>query len=195
MRTKGSGWSGNNPPPANGQSPKPCQGSLVAARRALLMKKTSDSRSPWIYDRVNRSNGVLRYSEQPQVLERPYPDQASLRTLSRKDQRARVGDSDRPLDPSKPTRLWKSQVRLLAEQRLAEDEAEELVLELNMAMEDGDLEQISLLTKQLDELANGICKKKTEKAAKDQTDKLKQARTHTSVLGFVRMLRSVEEED
>ena len=159
------------------------------------MKETSDARSPWIYDRVSRSNGQLRYSEQPQFLERPYPDQASLRTLSREDQRARVGDSDRPLKPSKPTRQWKSQVKLLAEQRLAEDETEELVFELNMAMKEGDLERISLLAKQLDELANGICKKKTEKAAKDEAEKLKQARTSNSVLDFVRRLRIVEEED
>jgi hypothetical protein len=52
-------------------------------------------------------------------------------------QRARVGDSTRILKPSKPTKLWRSHVRLLAEQRLAEDEAEELVSELEVAMKEG----------------------------------------------------------
>ena len=90
--------------------------------------------------------------------QRPYPNQASLRTLSRLTQRARVGDSTRRLRLSKPTQLWRNRLGLLAKQRLAEEEAKELSEKLIVAMRDDDLALIELLAGQIGEIANGICK-------------------------------------
>jgi hypothetical protein len=162
------------------------------------MTQTRDPRSPWLYNRISRSDrsGSLSCSPPPYTLQFPYPDLPSLRTLSRPAQRARVGDLSRPLKPSKPSKLWQNHVRLLAEQRLAEDEAEELGTELGLAMRDGDLESITLLTRQMDELANGIYKmsvSKSKSPKKEQGDE--EVRTGDSVLDFVRMLRSMEEEE
>ena len=116
------------------------------------------------------------------------PDIASLRNLSRDDQRARVGDSTRQIKNSKPAKLWRSHVRPLTEQRLADDEAEELVSELNIAMKEGDLEGIKFLTERVDGLANGICKMDVSKESAESYP-----RPSNSVVDFARRLRSVEE--
>ena len=217
MRTKSSSRPASKLISNNGQSVPPSQGALIAARSALLKATTSDPRSPLVFDRIDRSNGLLQDSPETQVLDRPYPRLPSLRHLSRDDQRARVGDSDRPLKTSKPSRLWKSHVKMTAEERLAEDEAEELVSEMNEAMGVGDLELVDLLSKQLDEISNGIFKVGAEKgaeqnvnvddlkperkvsavqAARQKVDDLKPARRiSNSVLGFVKKLRRVAEED
>ena len=158
------------------------------------MTQTGDLRSPRICIRLNRSDGMLQYTQQLDVLERPYPDLASLRTFSREDQRARVSDPQRPIKPSKPTKVWKSHVRLLAEQRLAEDEIEELLRELGVAMKYGDLEWIQLLTRQIDELANGINKMNVRKCVTEKPVD-QRYRSGPSVLDLVRRLRSFEDEE
>jgi hypothetical protein len=171
--------------------------SLISARRALLMQQTTDPRSPWLYGRIDRRSYNISHVQSLTALQRPYPNRASLRTLSRLAQRARVGDSTRRLRLSKPTRLWRNRVGLLAEQRLAEEEAEELVDELIVAMRDSDLALVELLARQIGEIANGICKVSAEKAAeKDQRAVLaeREVRAIDSVLGFAMRLRGVRAE-
>jgi hypothetical protein len=93
--------------------------------------------------------------------------------------------------------LWRNRVGLLAEQRLAEGEAEELIGELIVAMRDGDLALIELLARQISEIANGICKVSVEKKAeKDQRAALaeREVRANDSVLGFAVRLRGVRAE-
>jgi hypothetical protein len=145
------------------------------------------------------------------LLPRPYPAAPviallaqTLDSLSRPAQRARVGCSTRPIKPSKPAKLWRSHVRLLAEQRLADDEADEVVKELEQAMKEGDLEGIGLLMRQIDELANGICKQKLETSTlvsrekeeeedKEERDAGAAPRLPNSMVDFVRRLRSEED--
>jgi hypothetical protein len=58
------------------------------------------------------------------------------------------------------------------------------------------LEGIGLLTRQIDELANGICKlsvSKSKSSPKNEADR--QIRTSDSVVDFVRRLRMEEEEE
>lgn len=206
--------SSQNSPSADSSSPSPSQ-SLIRARHTLLTTQTADPRSPFIYGGTNRHRGSISPSSSPSLfcpahlLPRPYPALLSLPldSLSRLAQRARVGCSTRPLKPSKPAKLWRSHVRLLAEQRLADDEAEELVKELELAMKEGDLEGIDLLMRQIDELANGICKQKPEtstlvrreKEEEEEEDKEKRdagreaPRPPNSMVDFVRRLRSEED--
>jgi hypothetical protein len=61
----------------------------------------------------------------------------------------------RRLDTATPT--------LKAHAAVAEGETEELVGELNVAMQDGDLALIELLARQIGEIANGICRESVEK--------------------------------
>ena len=86
---------------------------------------------------------------------------------------------------------------MLAEQRLAEEEAEELIGELMVAMRDGDIALIELLAGQIGEIANGICKvgveKKTEKYQRAVLAE-REVRASDSVLGFAMRLRGVSAE-
>jgi len=195
-KTRNSGESATTTTPMQTPSTNLSQ-SLISARRALLMQQTTDPRSPWLYGRTDRCSYHISHAQPLTALQRSYPNRASLRTLSRLAQRARVGDSTRRLRLSKPTRLWRNRVGLLAEQRLAEEEAEELVDELTIAMRDGDLALIELLAAQIGEIANVICKMSVEKKAeKDQRAVLveKEAWASDSVLGFAMRLRGVRAE-
>lgn len=80
---------------------------------------------------------------------------------------------------------------------MAEEEAEELVDELIVAMREGDLALVELLARQIGEIANRICKVSAEKAAeKDQRAVLaeREVRAIDSVLGFAMRLRGVRAE-
>jgi hypothetical protein len=161
------------------------------------MQQTTDPRSLWVYDRTDRRSYNISHVQSLTALQRPYPSLASLQTLSRLAQRARVGDSTRPLRLSKPTRLWRKRVGLLVEQRLAEEEARELIGELIGAMRDGDLALIELLAGQIGEITNGICKVSVEKKAeRDQRAVLaeREVMASDSVLGFAMRLRGVRAE-
>jgi hypothetical protein len=93
----------------------------------------------------------------------------------------------------------------LAERRLADDEADEVVKELEQAMKEGDLEGIGLLMRQIDELANGICKQKLEMSTlargekeeeeedKEERDVGEAPRPPNSMVDFVRRLRNEED--
>jgi hypothetical protein len=171
---------------------------LINARHTLLKTQTSDPRSSFVYDRTNRHSGHISPTSpsscSADFLQRPYPAALpSLGSISRAAQRARVGSPAHRLKPSKPVKLWRSHVRLLAEQQLADDEAEELVKELEQATKDGDLEGIRLLMGQIDELANGICKRRLEKGKlvgkeQEQRGTREAARSVSPMVDFVRRL-------
>ena len=93
--------------------------------------------------------------------------------------------------------LWRNRVGLLAEQRLAEEEAEELIGELIVAMRDGDLALIELLAGQIAEIANGRCKVGVEKKVEKDRQAIlaeREVRPSDSVLGFAMRLRGVRAE-
>jgi hypothetical protein len=171
--------------------------SLISARCTLLKQQTTDPRSSWLYSRTDRCSYDISHVQSLTALQLPYPNRASLRTLSRLAQRARVGDSTRRLQLSKPMQLWRNRVGLLAEQRLAEEEAEELIGELIVAMRDGDLALIELLAGQIAEIANGRCKVGVEKKVEKDRQAIlaeREVRPSDSVLGFAMRLRGVRAE-